>query len=316
MRSWCSTAARRRCSGGGRCGGGRQVLAASAVHHLPAAQIGRVVSLQTLDLRDNDLAELPPELTELVRLRDLRLEGNAQMQTSPSPVARACRRLRLPARPARRPAARVHAQSAAGGASMSKTSVKNWKPARGASAGGRRHGAPIGLEIARQMLPDSRGRARRGMFVVYDVGGHDEYQEMRQVFVTPNTLYLLLWNVAKQPAEGQDVRLERERVAQQVRWARSSSRARRLDGAFVQCFPCFHTLSFAVLFRLCAVLGAVVLPLVRVLLPVLLPISASSKLHAVESSFLVLCYLSRSLRVTVLPVLATRACMFSATDAV
>ena len=105
----------------------------------------------------------------------------------------------------------------------------------------------IGLEIARVMLPDPQGRARRGiLLVVYDVGGHDEYQEMQQVFVTPNTLYLLLWNVAKQPAEGQDVRsFERERVAQQVRWAQIIQSC--APGSMVRsssASPCFHTLSF------------------------------------------------------------------------
>ena len=53
-----------------------------------------------------------------------------------------------------------------------------------------------------------------------DAGGHDEYQEMQQVFVTPGALYFLLWNVAKRPAEGQDeMAFERETVAEQVGWA-------------------------------------------------------------------------------------------------
>ena len=79
----------------------------------------------------------------------------------------------------------------------------------------------IGLEIARVVLPDPQGRAPGGVvLVVYDAGGHDEYQEMQQVFVTPNTLYLLLWDLAKRPAEGQDAQaFRREKVAQQVQWA-------------------------------------------------------------------------------------------------
>ena len=48
--------------------------------------------------------------------------------------------------------------------------------------------------------------------VVYDAGGHSEYQEMQQVFVTPNTLYLLLWNVSKQPLEGQDPQVFRREM--------------------------------------------------------------------------------------------------------
>ena len=79
----------------------------------------------------------------------------------------------------------------------------------------------IGLDIAQVVLPDPQGRAPRGiMLVVYDAGGHDEYQEMQQVFVTSDTLYILLWNVAKRPVEGQDERaFQREMVAQQVQWA-------------------------------------------------------------------------------------------------
>ena len=34
------------------------------------------------------------------------------------------------------------------------------------------------------------------VFLVYDAGGHDEYQEMHQSFLSDHTLYLLVWNVA------------------------------------------------------------------------------------------------------------------------
>ena len=79
----------------------------------------------------------------------------------------------------------------------------------------------IGLDIAQVVLPDPRGRAPRGIvLIVYDAGGHDEYQEMQQVFVTTDTLYILLWNVAKRPREGQDEQaFAREMVGQQVQWA-------------------------------------------------------------------------------------------------
>ena len=33
-------------------------------------------------------------------------------------------------------------------------------------------------------------------FLTYDAGGHDEYQEMHQTFLSQNTLYILVWNVA------------------------------------------------------------------------------------------------------------------------
>ena len=43
------------------------------------------------------------------------------------------------------------------------------------------------------------------MFLTYDAGGHDEYQEMHQTFLSHNTLYILVWNVA---LESDDHQLE------------------------------------------------------------------------------------------------------------
>ena len=109
----------------------------------------------------------------------------------------------------------------AGPSMAGKTSLKNYLMGLAKVLADKDTERTIGLEIARVVLPDPRGRARRGIELnLYDAGGHDEYQEMQQVFVTPNTLYLLLWNVAKRPDEGQDARsFEREMVAQLVRWA-------------------------------------------------------------------------------------------------
>jgi hypothetical protein len=43
---------------------------------------------------------------------------------------------------------------------------------------------------------------------------------MQQVFVTPDALNFLVWDLAKRPAEGQEERaFQREMVAQQVHWA-------------------------------------------------------------------------------------------------
>jgi GTPase SAR1 family protein len=70
------------------------------------------------------------------------------------------------------------------------------------------------------VLRDPSGRATRVVFLVYDAGGHDEYQEMHQIFVTGDTLYLLVWNLAKLPRPGQSEReLQRELVEQQAAWA-------------------------------------------------------------------------------------------------
>ena len=107
----------------------------------------------------------------------------------------------------------------------------------------------IGLNIAPGVvLLDPEGRAPHGIvLVVYDAGGHDEYQEMQQVFVTPNTANCLVWNLAKRPAEGQDARaFEREMIDQQVHWAQiiqscaPGSTVRRLLPA--PCPPCLSAL--------------------------------------------------------------------------
>ena len=45
-------------------------------------------------------------------------------------------------------------------------------------------------------------------------------QEMQQIFVTPDSIYALLWDLARKPKDGQDVESHwREMVAQQVHWA-------------------------------------------------------------------------------------------------
>ena len=195
----------------------------------------------------------------------------------------------------------------AGPSMAGKTSLLNALRLREARLTDADSGRTIGLDIERLTLHDPR--APGGLrLLCYDAGGHDEYQEMQQVFVTQNTLYLLLWNVAKQPAEGQDVRsFERERVAQQVRWAQIIQSC--APGSTVRSSsapPCFHTLSCAVLFRLCAVLSVLWFFLLFVFFFLsffqFLLLAFLLNLHAVESSFPVLCYLSRSLRVTVFAV--------------
>ena len=201
-------------------------LSGQRLTHLPAGVLS-LTKLRWLSLRDNDLAELPPELAQLRRLATLDLAGNPRLQAveaichekGVSAVFDYLRDLHDDPQPTFKLKVLLAGPSMAG-----KSSILN-----------RLLGLPeaevltdadtertIGLNIAPGVvLLDPEGRAPHGIvLVVYDAGGHDEYQEMQQVFVTPNTANLLLWNVARRPAEGQDVRsFERERVAQQVQWA-------------------------------------------------------------------------------------------------
>ena len=50
-------------------------------------------------------------------------------------------------------------------------------------------------------LRDPRAVGGGIVFLAYDAGGHDEYQEMLQSFFTPDTLYILVWNVALPDSE-------------------------------------------------------------------------------------------------------------------
>jgi hypothetical protein len=199
-------------------------LSANELTRLPA-EIGRVASLQNLDLRDNDLAELPPEVTELGRLRVLRLEGNAQLQTvasiasskGVSAVFDYLRDLHDDPQPTFKLKVLLAGPSMAG-----KTSVKNRLMGRAKVLADADTERTIGLDIASGVvLPDPQGRAPHGIIlVVYDAGGHDEYQEMQQVFVTPGGLCVLMWNVAKRAEEGEDEEeFVRKMVAEQVHWA-------------------------------------------------------------------------------------------------
>ena len=81
----------------------------------------------------------------------------------------------------------------------------------------------IGLDIERVALPDPSGRAPRGIeLLCYDAGGHDEYREMHGLFVTPQTLYVLVWNLAARPQEevGEDAEAFAERTVQTLAsWA-------------------------------------------------------------------------------------------------
>ena len=67
----------------------------------------------------------------------------------------------------------------------------------------------IGLDIKEITLTDPRAKGKV-CFVVYDAGGHDEYQEMHQTFLSQATLYILVWNVAMPPpaTDGNDQALE------------------------------------------------------------------------------------------------------------
>jgi hypothetical protein len=209
-------------------GGSRLLLAldlsGQRLSVLPAG-VRELRQLRWLSLRDNELAELPIELAELQNLKVLRLGGNPQLQTVAAIAAENgttavfdyLRDLHDDPQPCFKLKVLLAGASMAG-----KTSIRNRLMGRAKVLAEKDTERTIGLDIAPGVaLPDPQGRAPHGiLLIVYDAGGHDEYQEMQQVFVTTDTLYILLWNLAKRPAEGQDERaFQREMVAQQVHWA-------------------------------------------------------------------------------------------------
>ena len=188
-------------------------------------EIAKLTNLQTLSLRDNELAELPIELAELQNLKVLRLGGNPQLQTVAAIAAEKgttavfdyLRDLHDDPQPCFKLKVLLAGASMAG-----KTSIRNRLMGRAKVLAEKDTERTIGLDIAPGVaLPDPQGRAPHDiLLIVYDAGGHDEYQEMQQVFVTPDALNFLVWDLAKRPAEGQEEQaFQREMVAQQVHWA-------------------------------------------------------------------------------------------------
>ena len=57
--------------------------------------------------------------------------------------------------------------------------------------------------MLRLTLRDARGRSGGVPIeaLVYDAGGHGEYQELHQVFFSAGALYLLVWDVSKPASE-------------------------------------------------------------------------------------------------------------------
>eukprot|EP01043_Picozoa_sp_COSAG02_P066053 COSAG02_NODE_10157_length_2007_cov_1.589099_1_plen_563_part_01 len=192
-------------------------LGANDLTRLPP-EIGKLANLQTLKLQDNDLAELPPELLELQRLTAIELDGNPRLRAV-SQIAKEkgtqgvfdyLRDLHDDPQPAFVLKLFVAGSSMAGKSSLLRALMRK------ADTLTARDERTIGLDIEELVLPDPHGRAPEGVtFLAYDSGGHDEYQEVQQSFHTPNTLYLLLWDISK-PHPGPNMQAEPEMIIQKL----------------------------------------------------------------------------------------------------
>jgi GTPase SAR1 family protein len=168
--------------------------------------IAKITQLQTLKLGGNKLMELPLALTELTHLKELELSGMPALERvvaimeekGISGVFDFLRDLHDDPQPSYSLKLVMAGPSMAG-----KTSLLNALRLGEPRLTDELTGRTIGLDINVLVLHDPRvpGGIR---FLCYDAGGHGEYQEMHGIFLSPNTLYLLVWNVALAAKGGTD----------------------------------------------------------------------------------------------------------------
>eukprot|EP01047_Picozoa_sp_COSAG01_P032118 COSAG01_NODE_2307_length_7944_cov_31.370045_6_plen_1082_part_00 len=183
--------------------GGAQQL----VQELSAGEEPRAVT--SLDLRQNGLRTLPLELLQLPALTELHFDENPGLDPT---LAKILSTQGLPGLLKMLPdlhgdpkPSYVLKTVLAGPSMAGKTSLFNALRDLDVRLTHPEHGRTIGLDIGRLELRDARAGRYVVIFLTYDAGGHDEYQEMHQTFLSHNTLYILVWNVA---LESEDHQLE------------------------------------------------------------------------------------------------------------
>eukprot|EP01047_Picozoa_sp_COSAG01_P057490 COSAG01_NODE_6651_length_3557_cov_2.387702_1_plen_1094_part_10 len=181
-------------------GGARQLVHVLAAGDEPSA-------VTSLDLRQNGLTTLPLELLQLPALTELRFGENPGLDPT---LAKVLSTQGLPGLLKMLPdlhgdpkPSYVLKTVLAGPSMAGKTSL--FKALRGLHERltHPEHGRTIGLDIGRLELRDARAGRYVVIFLIYDAGGHDEYQEMHQTFLSHNTLYILVWNVAMDSSDHQ-----------------------------------------------------------------------------------------------------------------
>jgi GTPase SAR1 family protein len=183
-------------------GGAQQLVKELASGDEPSA-------VTSLDLRQNGLTTLPLELLELPALTELHFNEHRGLDPT---LAKVLSTQGLPGLLKLLPDLHGNPKPSyvlktvlAGPTMAGKTSLLNALRGLERRLTDPKHGRTIGLDIGRLELRDARAGRYTVIFLTYDAGGHDEYQEMHQTFLSHNTLYILVWNVA---LESDDHQLE------------------------------------------------------------------------------------------------------------
>eukprot|EP01049_Picozoa_sp_SAG25_P013343 SAG25_NODE_2040_length_2005_cov_1.699895_2_plen_621_part_01 len=183
-------------------GGAQQLVKELAAGDEPSA-------VTSLDLRQNGLTTLPLELLQLPALTELHFDENPGLDptlaTIVSTQGLSGLLKMLPDLHGDPKPSYVLKMVLAGPSMAGKTSLFNALRGLDVRLTHPEHGRTIGLDIGRLELRDARAGRYVVIFLTYDAGGHDEYQEMHQTFLSHNTLYILVWNVA---LESEDHQLE------------------------------------------------------------------------------------------------------------
>jgi GTPase SAR1 family protein len=194
-------------------------LSHNTIVTVPGA-IGQLVSLDHLHLQNNRIMQLTPELCDLKRLQTLKVADNPGLGVvsklgESGGVAAILGFLRDFFSDEHTVCSYSMKLIVAGPSMAGKSSLvaKLFEKKAALTTPDER---TIGLDILRIVIPDPFGRAPNGVeFLTYDTGGHDEYQEMNQPFMSLAGI-LLAFDASRPRADDQDKAAVFERTLEQL----------------------------------------------------------------------------------------------------
>jgi internalin A len=165
-------------------------LSGNRLTELPA-ELGQLTSLEKLNLRGNRLAELPTELGQLTDLQELDLGGNplaaplSELAEPGTEAVLAYLRSLIDAEALYEAKLLLVGEGRAGKTTLiARLRGEKFQPDRPFTHG---------IELGQLRIAHPAERATMTLHT-WDFGGQDVYQPTHQLFLTPNALYLLVWN--------------------------------------------------------------------------------------------------------------------------